>query len=516
MNHIWKTLILTFFMIIRLSIVWAGEAEITSTLSMKTGLGATDLSDIAWDGSSLWVSGSGTLSYKLWGDGHSSTDWISYRSMPGFGRGSMTALYASDQILMVAWRYSDERGDEIVSMGDGFSISFDSGQTWSHITIDYLVQQVFPERSELKYPGTYTMSYDIKFSDGTLWCPTTSGFLLKTDNFGYTWESILPNTDEFNFQNPNHHGQCVEVYGDTLWVGTFQGMNASFDRGDTWTNFSWPFDNTDNNGAQWPGNFCVAVEHKIVGGKTNVWVGSQPYFGKGVSGICHTDDNGQTWTYKSTKYNAWNFAFGYENEINSAVSDSTIFAASDSGLVVSYDLGDNWEVLTVKESDNLFWEPGMQIFGVLVAADTLWVTSTDGIASSPDWGQTWNIFRGVTRVKTLDTSDRNIGISSQFDDVETYAFPNPFTPTRGGQAYSRTRIHYALKNDASVSVYIYDFSGKLVKEIFSGKFRVGGRDYQEIWDGRDGDNVIVPNGVYYYLIKTNKGDSARGKVIVLD
>ena len=53
-------------------------------------------------------------------------------------------------------------------------------------------------------------------------------------------------------------------------------------------------------------------------------------------------------------------------------------------------------------------------------------------------------------------------------------------------------------------------------EIVSGEQRNGGRDYQEVWDGRDDNNSIVPNGVYFYIIKTNKGDSAHGKIMVLD
>ncbi|GAH04572.1 unnamed protein product, partial [marine sediment metagenome] len=279
---------------------------------------------------------------------------------------------------------------------------------------------------------------------------------------------------------------------------------------------SWSPENSGSLEDNWPGNFCTAVEHKVVDGKTHVWVGSQPFFGLGEYGICHTEDDGISWEYKTMDYNAWNFAFGHAGASNPAVTDSTVFAASDSGLVVSYDLGENWDIIPIYESENLYWKSDTMVFGVLVVEDTLWVSSSDGLAKSEDWGKSWNIYRGVTRVKTLDKGKRNVGISSFFDDVKTYAFPNPFSPRRLNDDYSRTRIQYAITNNSKITVSIYDFSGKLIKEIISGEFRAGGRDYQEEWNGRDGDNEIVPNGVYFFIIKTNNGDSARGKIMVID
>ncbi|MBT4485071.1 MAG: T9SS type A sorting domain-containing protein [Candidatus Latescibacteria bacterium] len=497
-----------------------GEADVSNVFKLRSGLGASDLADIAWDGEKVWVAGSGTLSKMMWGEGHLATDWISLNSMTGFGRGSMTALYASEDIMVLAWRYEVDIDEKLYNIGDGFSISLNNGENWRHID----VLELFPDRADWSYPGGETVSYDIAFSDGTLWCATTFGFLLKSDDYGYTWTNTIPdiegnpdeNADNINIANPNYWGVSICAYGDTVWVGTSQGMNVSFDRGKTWDNFSWPDEGFGDITKQWPGNFCVAVENKVVDGVNHVWVGSQPSLGKGLYGICHTDDNGVTWKYKTTKYNAWNFAFGHEGASDPAVSDSTVFAASDSGLVVSYDLGENWNIININESDNLYWETGYRVFGVLVVDDTLWATSSDGVARSTDWGKSWSISRGVTRVKTLDKGKLNVGVSSMFDDVKTYAFPNPFSPSRADRDYSRTRIQYALTEDAKITITIHDFSGRIIRELISGENRDGGRDYQEEWDGRDSNNTIVPNGVYYYIIKTNKGDSSRGKIMVID
>jgi len=487
---------------------------------MKTGLGANDLGDIVWDGETLWVEGSGSLT-KLIGEGHSVNDWISLKNEDGFGRGSISALWASGNVIIVSWVYFDyyEAAGEDVFHGDGITISVDSGTTWNHIPF----LDLFPERTDLRTPNRYTTVWDIAVSKGIIWCSTTAGFLLKSTNIGNSWTKLLPGDDEFDFTNPNHHGQCVDAYGDTLWVGTFQGMNLSTDGGLTWENFSWPRDGSGNPNDQWPGNFPVAVEHKVVGGKTHVWVASQDYLGLGVIGICHTDDNGRTWEYKKYLDRTsipYNITFGHSGATDPAVGDSTVFVATTAGLLVSYDLGETWATMDIRESENLDWDERAGISSVLVAGETLWVTSADGLARSNNWGASWEIFKGVQRVLALDTGNRNIGISSEYDylndTIRTYAFPNPFSPSRSDADYSHTKIQYAIEYDARVTVCIYSFSGKLIREIISGEDRSGGRDYQEVWDGKDRNNNIVPNGVYFYVVKTHRGDSALGKIMVLD
>ena len=530
MKKCFKVLIWFLGVLLTFSILWADEEEISKILGLTTGLGANNLGELAWDGSTLWIEGSGSLT-NLVGKGHNVNDWITYKEVDGFGRGSISAICVFQNIFIVAWGYSHMYQDELTPAGDGLSISFDYGNTWTHIT----VLDLFPERAEHTYPGNYTTIYDIVLLDGVIWCSTTTGFLLKSDDYGVNWTQVLPENlavieDEYDrFRETNYHGQCVDVYGDTLWVGTFKGINLSVDHGKTWENFSWPEDGSgDTDVDQWPGNFPVAVEHKVVGGKTHVWIASHGYLGLGVYGICHTSDNGATWEYK--KYldrdsRPYNFAFGHSGATDPAVSDSTVFVTTNAGLLVSYDLGKNWDVMNIRESDNLFWEENSDVSSALVVEDTLWVTSSDGLArtiASIDtaWGDSWDIFKGVHRVKTLDTGNRNIGIASGYnylkDNVKTYAFPNPFSPGRSNTDYSRTRIQYALENDAEITVKIYNYSGKLLREIVSGEQRNGGRDYQEVWDGRDDNNSIVPNGVYFYIIKTNKGDSAHGKIMVLD
>ncbi len=490
----------------------AEESGVFKTLSaISEGLGANDLSDMVWDGGTLWVSGSGTLNRHISNYG-AVYDWLRYKQMPGFGQGSIYALAWGDGMLVTSWGWMEDYQGQLVPNGDGLSISLDSGETWRHIGI----RELFPDRADFKSPGRYTATWDIAISNGTIWASSLSGFLLKSDDFGRNWMNMLPNGEELNLLNPNHHGQCVDAYGDTVWVGTFQGMNVSFDRGATWKNFFWKAGEPIDLSQPKPGNFVYAVEHKIAGGKTHVWAGGSDYFGAGQYGIYHTEDNGETWSLKTTKYNAWNFAFGHAGASDPAVTDSTVFAASDSGLAASYDLGNTWNIIDIRQSPALGWSRGERVAAVAVVGDTLWATSSNGIARTTDWGKTWRIYKGVTRVSTIDEGKTNVGISAELDGVETYAYPNPFSPARHDVDYSRTRIHYAISGDARITIAIHGYDGRKLRDVVANETRAGGSDYDEVWDGRDENGRIVPNGVYFYTIKTDKGDIARGKIVVLD
>jgi len=85
-HFICKRLLWTVFFLIIPLFAYGSEADLSKALKARAGLGATDLSDIVWDGEKIWVAGSGTLSKMLWGDGLRATDWISYMNESGFGR----------------------------------------------------------------------------------------------------------------------------------------------------------------------------------------------------------------------------------------------------------------------------------------------------------------------------------------------------------------------------------------------------------------------------------------------
>ena len=81
--------------------------------------------------------------------------------------------------------------------------------------------------------------------------------------------------------------------------------------------------------------------------------------------------------------------------------------------------------------------------------------------------------------------------------------PNPFTPN-GDKVNDVVNISYTLLRITAavpVSIEIYDLSGSLVKEVYSGEDSIG--EYRRFWDGTDGQSELVAPGIYLYRIRVD-------------
>ena len=199
------------------------------------GLGGNEVGDIVYTGTHLWVT-VGPYVCKLIGSGEGAgeeaTDWERYDYGPTISGESASALCIYGDTIWIGTAYTTTyQGDEIPA-GNGLYLSKDGGLNWQH----FETEDIFVERKDDRYPDNITVCYDIVFDGQTVWASYTAGFLVKTNDEGATWERILPNTEELDVQNPNHYGQSVIVYNDTLWVGTFAGINRSVDAGAIWIN----------------------------------------------------------------------------------------------------------------------------------------------------------------------------------------------------------------------------------------------------------------------------------------
>ena len=67
-------------------------------------------------------------------------------------------------------------------------------------------------------------------------------------------------------------------------------------------------------------------------------------------------------------------------------------------------------------------------------------------------------------------------------------YPNPFNPT--------TTINYTLREDAKVTLEIYNIRGQKVITLINKKQPAG--YYFVIWNGKDNNNKSVPSGIYFY------------------
>ena len=90
-------------------------------------------------------------------------------------------------------------------------------------------------------------------------------------------------------------------------------------------------------------------------------------------------------------------------------------------------------------------------------------------------------------------------------------YPNPFNP--------ETWIPFELNQDSDVSltIYIYDTAGRLIRRLDLG-FREAGtylrREQAIYWDGRTQSGEQVASGTYFYTLKTADYVSTQ-KMIIL-
>ena len=94
-----------------------------------------------------------------------------------------------------------------------------------------------------------------------------------------------------------------------------------------------------------------------------------------------------------------------------------------------------------------------------------------------------------------------------------YAYPNPFNPDE-----LKVRFKTIFPYDTFVDIFIYDAVGQLVIELYKNKpIQQGGppEGFELEWDGKNGNDNAVANGVYYYVVRTSQGDRIIDKVAVL-
>ncbi|MCZ6818595.1 MAG: hypothetical protein O7G31_03805, partial [Calditrichaeota bacterium] len=107
---------------------------------------------------------------------------------------------------------------------------------------------------------------------------------------------------------------------------------------------------------------------------------------------------------------------------------------------------------------------------------------------------------------TPQTAGISVLIDSGLED-SFFNYPNPF----GSSARPNTAFNYHLVQDSEVSLRIYTLVGQLVWEVsFAANSLEGlaGTHSGEIkWDGRNGENRSVLNGVYVAVLTTNAGQA---------
>ena len=478
------------------------------------------INDILVRQDSVWLGTESGLSLTV----NSGLSWTNFSNTAMFDNKAISAIAINNNFIWVAIGYSTIQNGESFQTGGGLDYSTDGGLTWSFTpqpkdsgTVDTLMYGNNKIRALDVTVNPQNITFDIAITKNAVWIASWAGMLRKSTDLGNTWtrvilppdslDSIKP-TDSLNYAfdlsnsagklglsaNNNHLLFSVYTSDDsTIWAGTAGGINKSTDGGISWRKYSHR-----NQAQSISGNFVVALKEQRWNNRRIMWAATvnavDPDETKGVS---YSEDAGETW--KTTLLGEW----AHNIAVNEA--GNVVYIATDNGLFRSSDFGESWmRSGTIYDPTNLQRFVSSECFCVGVKGDTIWFGGPEGIAYTIDspfqqFGSSWHIFRTAEQVG-----------NKKF----TYAFPNPFAPSN-----ESVRLHYSLSADPTgtqeVSISIFDYAMFPVRTLIQKAPRLNGREYDEIWNGRDDNHSIVANGVYFYRVEIGDQSPLWGKILVL-
>lgn len=526
------------------------------------GLLGTDIGDIVWSGRYLWIATERGLARHDPTDsnGLRDSDWVTFTEAHGLGRGAVSALAASGDTVWAATLFDTTITwmDRSPQVGSGLSFSVDGGRSWRHIPNETIFDPSRPSFARGPSHPIQNACFGLALDGDTIWAAFFAGSSVRSRDAGRTWERILPDgadeivfragendaekfriladslansgdpdeervrearaaADSLNLQSYLHRTFSALAYDDTVWIGTSAGVARSFDGGTTWKQSRAGLDEFGERLAgSLSANWVVALaRQRLQGGGSTVWAGAKlGPTNLETAAINFSADNGESWQFSGPTF-AWGFAF----------ADDAVWAAGHDGLLRSGDAGLTWETVIVEDlqSRDLLREPfvGVEIAPNAEGGKTLWVGAENGLARAAvadSNGESvtdieWRILAFPLKTRALDSGNFiGEGGAADPDSTHTYAAPSPFAPSRD----EHTRIVFGLQNPAEVSISLYDFASRPVRELVVNQLRSGQGYHYINWDGRDDDGDLVANGVYFYRLSTDDRAQAFGKVVVLD
>lgn len=102
--------------------------------------------------------------------------------------------------------------------------------------------------------------------------------------------------------------------------------------------------------------------------------------------------------------------------------------------------------------------------------------------------------------------------AAQDYDFRFHTYPNPFVA--GSESAT---VEYQLPVGGTVSIYVYDFNGNLVRTVVENAKRGDGtHSGDEIWDGGDDNGKIVPPGPYVLIFEARlEGETHRVRFVAV-
>lgn len=332
--------------------------------------------------------------------------------------------------------------------------------------------------------------------------PDTS---VETDPSTPTNVRVAPRENGRGSLNHLSYSVLVDESG-TVWTGTSSGVNRSVagsrtqDGSRGWRRFP----TSDVNSGP-PGNVVVALaEQPRPEARNPIWMASwagqqQQEQRPQRFGVAVTPDGG----------NRFRQALIGERIYDLAARRTQVYAAGETGLFVSADQGTTWRSFETfpLESEEKVLPSDITTRAVSVTDAALWVGTNEGLlrldrskeSQLLEGDPRWQLFRTKTPVNPEEPTE-------QVPDVSTYAYPNPFVPSRD----ELVRIAYELETARSVTVTIYDFGMNRVRTMTQQK---PAGQQETVWRGNDDQGLRVPTGTYFYTVEFG-GQTVDGKILV--
>jgi hypothetical protein len=459
------------------------------------------------------------------------------------GRGRIYSLALGRDTILAGIGYTSTLGGQNVQTAIGYYRSLNGGLSWDFYPFpldpEPDLSECFSSDSALQtecdlhftyggrvYPRLrvtvpqQSPPFEVDFSGDTILSVNWAAGLLRSRDGGHSWEHlILPPSSvselspdqQYEWRSVSGSGEPMNRYDprydnnllgfgllidseERVWVGTAAGINISENAlTATADSISWHRTAFAGDPDGLIGGWIIKIREEP--GTDRIWMTNWPADPENRDGygLVSTGDGAQTFQH---------FLEGVRvNDI--AFYSGNIFAATDEGLFITYDNGESWEHTRQIRSSNTFIRDDARYLSAAATNKQIWIGTSDGLASSSDSGENWAITRVDFPLRGGNAYQQNA------PDVNTYAYPNPFSPGR----HQISRIKYEVLEHNHVRIRLFDFGMNLITTLENRTLSPG--TYETTWDGRDSNGRIVDNGPLFYLIEEGNRQTS-GKILLLD